>query len=278
MTARRVLRGFTIIELLTVVAILSLLMAILLPSLSRAREQGRRVVCLANARHLTLGLNSYRTEDAARHFPAAPSWAEAVYSSVSYHGGDHSELGRPFGRAGYMDGWLGMGLLVHLGHVRDPELFYCPNVRESEYLTYPVGWDLDDPRRDDWAHSAWAPRVRWYSYSYRVFGQRRGSIGAEDIAGLYALPPSPTEAIVSDMFLNWYGYLRGPAPHTSPFGLNVGFADGHGEFVRLGEDEYRRCAYASLENKYVYEPFFLHYFRALGGGDFSAVDAFYPVP
>jgi prepilin-type N-terminal cleavage/methylation domain-containing protein len=40
--------GFTLVELLVVLAILIVLVALLLPSLSRAREAGRRARCMAN--------------------------------------------------------------------------------------------------------------------------------------------------------------------------------------------------------------------------------------
>lgn len=47
-------RGFTLIELLVVIAIIALLMGILMPALNRAREQGRRAVCMGTLKQLTL--------------------------------------------------------------------------------------------------------------------------------------------------------------------------------------------------------------------------------
>ncbi|MCB9851354.1 MAG: type II secretion system protein [Phycisphaerales bacterium] len=44
--------GFTLVELLVVIAIIAVLLAILLPSLRSARRQGKRVVCLSNLRQL----------------------------------------------------------------------------------------------------------------------------------------------------------------------------------------------------------------------------------
>jgi len=51
--------AFTLIELLVVVAILSLLMAILAPSLGRARQQAKRVYCLNNVRSIWTGILTY---------------------------------------------------------------------------------------------------------------------------------------------------------------------------------------------------------------------------
>jgi prepilin-type N-terminal cleavage/methylation domain-containing protein/prepilin-type processing-associated H-X9-DG protein len=60
-------RGFTLIEILVVVAIIALLVAILLPSLARAREQSREVICKANAHQMAIALNLYTIEH--RYFP-----------------------------------------------------------------------------------------------------------------------------------------------------------------------------------------------------------------
>ena len=63
--ARRVRshRAFTLVELLVVVSVIALLISILLPSLRKAREQAKRVVCAANLNSFGDGFFGYATEN-----------------------------------------------------------------------------------------------------------------------------------------------------------------------------------------------------------------------
>lgn len=56
-------RGFTLIELLVVVAIIGLLLSILLPSLTKAREQARIAVCLSNMRSIAQAAAGYLNDN-----------------------------------------------------------------------------------------------------------------------------------------------------------------------------------------------------------------------
>ena len=54
--------GFTLVELLVVVTIISVLMALLLPAIQAAREAARRSSCQSNLKQLGLGLQNYHSQ------------------------------------------------------------------------------------------------------------------------------------------------------------------------------------------------------------------------
>ena len=65
------IRGFTIIELLVVISIISLLIGILLPAVGKARDNARVSVSKSNLRQLGVAMHSY-----------ASDWADRQYTPV----------------------------------------------------------------------------------------------------------------------------------------------------------------------------------------------------
>ena len=66
------LHGFTIVELLVVVSIISLLIAILLPAIGKARDAARVTQSAANLRNLAVANDTYASDWADRQFTALP--------------------------------------------------------------------------------------------------------------------------------------------------------------------------------------------------------------
>ena len=68
MNTRKHTRAFTIIELLVVVSIIALLIGILLPAISKARDQAKLSLSQTNLRNLATAHANYGTEFNDRQF------------------------------------------------------------------------------------------------------------------------------------------------------------------------------------------------------------------
>jgi prepilin-type N-terminal cleavage/methylation domain-containing protein len=74
--------AFTIIELLVVMAIMSILIALLMPAVQHAREAARRAHCRSNLHNIGLAILNYQTD----HQCLPPGWLTSRVGNYSYPG------------------------------------------------------------------------------------------------------------------------------------------------------------------------------------------------
>lgn len=77
-------RAFTLVELLAVVAIIALLIALIMPSLGKAKEMARRAKCLSNARQLLVISKIYASDfNDYVPYPHFPNYGRHCFSNLT---------------------------------------------------------------------------------------------------------------------------------------------------------------------------------------------------
>jgi prepilin-type N-terminal cleavage/methylation domain-containing protein/prepilin-type processing-associated H-X9-DG protein len=117
-------RGFTLIELIVVVAVISLLLGLSISALRASRERARAAVCASNVRQLLLGLSSYEIENG--RFPPGFEMPDPRMTSLGHYAGF----------AGTLDlaGWWWFDRSQEVNHLTldGLDVLTCPSKRQSD--------------------------------------------------------------------------------------------------------------------------------------------------
>jgi len=136
-------RAFTLIELLVVIAIIAILMAILMPALSRVKEQGKRIVCENSLKSLQLCWIMYADDNDGKIVNGEAGFDRGSPSSLH----ETAWMGQGWGPSWNSPNALSNPLTdrqkkeaIEHGalweYVKDYDVYKCPTGRRGECVTY----------------------------------------------------------------------------------------------------------------------------------------------
>ena len=221
-----ILKGFSLIELLTVIAIIAILAGIIFPVFSSAKEKARTTVCQSNLKQLALAAMMY-ADDNNKCYPPA-------YNSR-------------------MHVWTNENVLYYQ-YVKNREIFYCPDSPYTEGLSE-VPWGIKAADEESYKRAStmnYTANINLMGFNNHGFKYTKVKTPANVIivmdGGSAYLPNLNVWQTYRGMkfyYLPGYGKATGQAPRTTYSddmysdymdgrhrdGINVVYCDGHSDWV-----------------------------------------------
>jgi prepilin-type N-terminal cleavage/methylation domain-containing protein len=216
-------KGFTLVELLVVIGIIAVLIGILLPGLSKARESAARVACASNMRQLALAMQMYANayKDNAPLGYIKTSTDQRMWNYIAYF----NDSGR---QKPILLGWL-----VEAGLIKDGKAFFCGAEGNPQwmYQTTINPWPFN-PGSGQYTRLGYGvrPVVAWLvesSGSPTFYGQKFYNIAGLEVA-MPRFSKMKNKAIIADLTITPRSVIQ---RHKK--GINVLYGHGGATWVPL---------------------------------------------
>ncbi|MHC4109802.1 MAG: type II secretion system protein [Planctomycetota bacterium] len=199
-------QGFTLVEILVAISIVSVLMGILIPVLATARRQAHKVLCKVNQRHIVNAVSLYAVDNDGQY---PESVATITSGSKNWNWQEPTMMTACKPRPSHT--YRSMSAYLH-SYIEDASIMFCPSAPiKYEYLQ--KAWDTGDDWDNPETFFSSDPVLGTYCFYWNYVGFLADHVapfrGPRNSLG----EPGQSKLLVSDYF--GYDHHRSPNAYGS---------------------------------------------------------------